>query len=93
MKIKFSTSSYLINDLKNDLIQLDKDFGLPCKFESSFCANTESRLPGEIAVAFYGPKEINQGYPEIEINPQYFQEDKSVRLLFFQYLAAKFPDL
>ena len=81
MKICFSTPAYCIDSLRKDFDELKKEFTLPCKIEEFYAANTKSRLPQEIAVAFYGEKEIKQSYPEIEINPQYFKEDSVARHL------------
>jgi len=70
MKICFSTSSYQIDELKNDYNAISKD--LPCNVEPIFDVNVESAHPNDIAVTLYSTEQIKLGYPIIEVNPQYF---------------------
>jgi len=89
MKVCFSIPSYCIKDLPNvDVLEILKNdyallkkISLPCDVEECFEITDHARYKIGIAVTFYTKSDIQKGYPNIEINIQYFARSAEERRL------------
>ncbi len=81
MKIDFQTPTWEVQTIEDDLEYLKNSLGYPCEFQSTVNPCKEPRCPNDVAIAFYGSKEMKTGIPVVEINSLYFEKDQDDRIL------------
>lgn len=81
MKIEFQTATWEVQTLEDDLNYLRDTLGFPCEFKNEVKPEKNPRCPNDVAIAFFGPKEVITGIPIIEINTQYFEKNRDDRIL------------
>jgi len=88
LKILFSTSSERIEELKQDFEDVKNDYGLPCEITPDYVSVSNFRTNLGVAVTYYEDVQIQQGFPEIEIPPQYFDLSERKLTLLHEMIHA-----
>ena len=73
LKVSFITSKEHIEQLKQDFEDVKNDYSLPCEIDPDFIETKTFRSPDAPGIAYYEDFQIQNGIPEIEIPPRYFQ--------------------